>query len=257
MKTFFYLKSLKRSYMLEIKLHDGPARLGKYGELETPTILRLGSSLTIIKDEPMPYDVPKPLAEFSVDETIQHTKKSQQTGIAVVHGSKYPDLRIYCAEKLEELGNHVLMIANSEELLTRPKDMINIIVHLRENVNPNTALYFPFIKTPFIPLLAYLGIDFFGDVSGDFYAQLGMLMTPTNIYDQKYYHIYDFNTTELGDYNKKTIDFVLREVRENIRNGTLRNLVEERCCSSPEAMSALRILDRDYDGFLDKYTQIY
>lgn len=243
--------------MLKIKLHDGPARLGKYNELETPALLRSESSLTIIKDEPMPYDVPKPLAEFSVDKTIQHAENGHQTGIAVVHGSKYSDLRIYCAQKLEKLGNQVLMIANSDELLKRPKDLISIITHLRENVNPNTALYFPFIKTQFIPLLAYLGIDFFGDFSGDFYAQLGMLMTPNNIYDQKDYHIYDFNTVELRDYSKNAMDFVLREVRENIRNGTLRNLVEERCCSSPEAMSALRILDRDYGDFLDKYTQIF
>jgi predicted RNA-binding protein len=53
------------------------------------------------------------------------------------------------------------------------------------------------------------------------------------------------------------MDFVLREVRENIKNGSLRNLVEQRCCSSPEAMSALRIADRDYTDFLDKYTALY
>ena len=53
------------------------------------------------------------------------------------------------------------------------------------------------------------------------------------------------------------MDFVIREVRENIKNGTLRNLVEQRCCSSPEAMSALRIADRDYTDFLDKYTSLY
>lgn len=52
------------------------------------------------------------------------------------------------------------------------------------------------------------------------------------------------------------MDFVLREVRENIKNGTLRNLVEERCCTSPEAMTALRVLDRDYPDFLEKYTQL-
>ena len=49
----------------------------------------------------------------------------------------------------------------------------------------------------------------------------------------------------------------MREVRANIQNGTLRNLVEERCCTSPEAMSALRILDRDYEDYVDIYTQLY
>ena len=82
-------------------------------------------------------------------------------------------------------------------------------------------------------------------------------MTPDNIYDLKNYEIYDFTLDELKKYNQKIMDFVLREVRENIKNGSLRNLVEQRCCSSPEAMSALRIADRDYTDFLDKYTALY
>ena len=68
---------------------------------------------------------------------------------------------------------------------------------------------------------------------------------------------YNFTLKELKEYNRKTMDFVLREVRENIKNGTLRNLVEQRCCSSPEAMSALRIADCDYTEYLDKYTPLY
>lgn len=130
-------------------------------------------------------------------------------------------------------------------------------MNIRENINPNIALYFPFIKTEFIPLLAYLGIDFYGDISCDFYAQLGLMMTPNTIYDTKIYQIYDYNLEELKKSNHEMMDFVLREVRENIKNGTLRNLVEERCTSSTEAMTALRILDRDYRDYLDKYTQLY
>jgi 7-cyano-7-deazaguanine tRNA-ribosyltransferase len=243
--------------MIEIKVHNGPARMGKYKELKTPNILRMDSSLPFIEDEPMPYDVPKPLAEFSVYRTIQKAEKSEQTGIAVIHGSKYLELRTQCALELEKLGNQVLMIANSEELLKRPRDLINMTVNIRDTINPNTALYFPFVKTSFIPLLTYLGVDFFGEVSCDFYAQLGLMMTPDTIYDLENYQIYEFSLEELKNYNQRIMDFVLREVRENIKNGTLRNLVEERCCSSPEAMSALRIVDRDYSDFLDKYTPLY
>jgi predicted RNA-binding protein len=243
--------------MIEIIVHDGPARMGKYKELKTPNILRADPSLQFIEDEPMPYDVPKTLAEYSVYKTIQKAEKSEKTGITVIHGSKYLDLRVQCAIELEKLGNNILMIANSEELLKRPRDLINMTVNIRENINPNTALYFPFIKTSFIPLLTYLGVDFFGDFSCDFYAQLGLIMTPDNIYDLKNYEIYDFTLDELKKYNQKIMDFVLREVRENIKNGSLRNLVEQRCCSSPEAMSALRIADRDYTDFLDKYTALY
>ena len=243
--------------MIEITVHDGPARMGKYKELKTPNILRADLSLPFIEDEPMPYDVPKTLAEYSVNKTIQKAQESNKTGITVIHGSKYSDLRVQCALQLEKLGNNILMIANSEELLKRPKDLINITVNIRENINPNTALYFPFVKTSFIPLLTYLGIDFFGDFSCNYYAQLGLIMTTDSIYEFENYQIYNFTLEELKEYNRKSMDFVLREVRENIKNGTLRNLVEQRCCSSPEAMSALRIADRDYTEYLDKYTSLY
>jgi 7-cyano-7-deazaguanine tRNA-ribosyltransferase len=76
-------------------------------------------------------------------------------------------------------------------------------------------------------------------------------------YDLIHYKIYEMNTSELEEYNKNTIKFVIREVQEHIKNGTLRNLVEERCCSSPESMSALRILDRHHSDFIEKYTQLY
>jgi 7-cyano-7-deazaguanine tRNA-ribosyltransferase len=243
--------------MMEIKMHDGPARLGKFSEKETPAIIPIENSLKILKDEPMPYNVPKTLALWSVTSTVENARLSGENGIGVVHGSKYPDLRVECAKKLEELGNTVLMIANPEELVKRSRDLVDIIVMIRENINPNSAIYYPFAEPAFIPLLAYMGVDLFDSVAGDFYASINTLLTPSMKYDLKVYKLFDLNHEELREYNKKTMEFSILEVREHIKNGTLRNLVEERCCSSPEAMSALRILDRDHSDFINKYTQLY
>jgi len=241
--------------MMEIKMHDGPARLGKYSEMVTPAIVK--KSLIILKDEPMPYNVPKTLAAWSVNTTVENARLSGENGVAVVHGSKYPDLRVECATKLEELGNTVLMIANPEELMKRSRDLVEIIVKIRESINPNSAIYYPFAEPAFIPFLAYLGVDLFDSIAGDFYASLNILLTPSIKYDLAKYELFDMNLQELKDYNKKTMEFTIREVQEHIKNGTLRNLVEERSCSSPEAMTALRILDRDHADFIDKYTQLY
>ena len=248
---------IKSLFMLEIKIHEGPARLGKYNDMDSPGVLKPDKFLPLIPDEPMPYNVPKDLAEFSVKKTIQNAQESTENGLAVVHGSKYADLRVKCALELEKLGNQVLLVANSEELINRPMDLIEIVVKLRESLNPNTALYFPFVKINFIPLLAYIGVDFFGTESSDFYAHLEMITTPHMIYELKDYQICKFNQEELREYNQNILNFVLSEVRENIKNGTLRNLVEERCCSSPETMTALRILDRDYSRYLDRFTPLY
>jgi 7-cyano-7-deazaguanine tRNA-ribosyltransferase len=242
--------------MLEIKLHDGPARHGKYQDTETPNILK-SKQAVMVEDEPMPYDVPQEMAEWSVKSTIQNAKKGENNKMAVIHGSKYTDLRLECANALENIGYRLFLIANCEELLKRPRDLLDIVVSLRKAMSPNSALYFPFVELNFIPLLVYLGVDLFGESSADYYAQLGILTTPHTNYDLKKYPLYHLKLEELKEYNRKSLDFVLREVRAHIKNGTLRNLVEERCCSSPEAMSALRILDRDYSDFVDGYTQLY
>lgn len=243
--------------MILVKQHDGPARLGKYEELITPAVFKSEEDLWIIKDEPLPFDVPKELAEWSVKRTIQNASKSKETGIAVIHGSKYVDLRVKCALKLNQLGYTTLLIANSEMLLKNPRDLVDIILNIRETVSPNTALYFPFVDLNFIPVLAYMGIDFFGEFTADYYAYLNVMLTSNAKYNLEEYKIYDLDFDELKKYNRNNMDFVVREVRENIKNGTLRNLVEERCCTSPEAMSTLRMLDKKYANFLGKYTPLY
>ena len=63
--------------------------------------------------------------------------------------------------------------------------------------------------------------------------------------------------SKLEEYNKNTIDFVLREVREHMKNGSIRNFVEERSGTSPQYASALRILDKEYADYLLEYTQVY
>lgn len=243
--------------LIEIKMHDGPARLGRYNDTETPAMIQLSDSLKILKDEAMPYNVPKELALWSVENTLKYAEESGENGIAIVHGSKYTDLRIRCAIELEKLGNTILMVANPEELMNRPMDLVEILVSIRENINPNTAIYYPFAEPAFIPLLAYMGVDLFDRVAGDFYASLNILLTSSRKYDQREYNLYDMSKIELKDYNSRVMEFAVREVQEHIKNGTLRNLVEERSCSSPETMTALRILDRDYPDFVDKYSQLY
>lgn len=243
-------------HMLELKLHDGPARQGKYQTMETPNILKIVKDL-LVPDTPLPYDVPREMAEWSVKETLKSAEKGDVDRMAVIHGAKYQDLRLECARALEDMGYRLFLVANPEELLRNPRDLLKIITSLRENMSPNSALYFSFTELNFVPLLVYLGVDLFGESAADFYAQIGVMTTPHNNYNLQQYSLYDMSPAELKKQNREYLDFVLREVRAHIQNGTLRNLVEERCCSSPEAMSALRILDRDYGDFVDSYTPLY
>ena len=240
----------------EIKSHDGPGRYGKLQDMETPAIINK-DDFSIAKDESSAYDVEKEIAQWSVNQTIEKAKEVSDKEIAVVQGSKYIDLRIRCLKELEELGYNGFIIANADELLLHPRDLVDLIVALRENMKSSSYLIFPFAEAQFIPLLAYMGVDAFFDDIGEYYSYLNVLMSPTKNYDLKAYEIYEMKQKELEAYNKNTIDFVLREVREHMKNSSLRNLVEERSATSPQYASALRILDKNYSDYLLEYTQVY
>ena len=203
----------------EIKSHDGPGRYGKLKGEESPLILK-ESDLNIAKDESSAYDIEREIAEWSVNETIKLAKENENKEIAVVHGSKYIDLRIKCLKELENLGYNGFIIANADDLLLHPRDLVDLIVALRQNMKSTSFLIFPHAEAQFIPLL-------------------------------------EMSREELEEYNKNTIDFVLREVREHMKNGSLRNLVEERSGTSPQYASALRILDKEYSDYLLEYSQLY
>ena len=240
----------------EIKSHDGPGRHGKLGDLETPTIIDK-DDFSIADDESSAYDVEKEIALWSVNQTIEKAKSVQDKEIAVIQGSKYIDLRIKCLKELEEMGYNGFIIANADDLLLHPRDLVDLIVALRQNMKSSSYLIFPFAEAQFIPLLAYMGVDAFFDDIGEYYSYINVLMSPTKNYNLETYNIYDLSREELEAYNKNTIDFVLREVREHMKNSSLRNLVEERSATSPQYASALRILDKEYADYLLEYTQVY
>ncbi|HHW16706.1 MAG TPA: archaeosine tRNA-ribosyltransferase [Methanothermobacter sp.] len=239
----------------EIKLHDGPARLGMIDGMETPAIIDY-KTIEFAQDQPTPYNVPIEIARWSVKETIKNAKSSKRE-YAVIHGAKYLDLRVKCAMELESLGFKKLIIANGDELLTKPADLIRLTVKIRENIKPDTLLCFPYSEASFIPILVYMGVDLFTDAICKFYSYLNILMTPNHSYKIDKYKIYKLNESELSNYNKGTLDFVIREVKEHIKMGTLRNLVEEKAATSPANMTALRILDDEFQEYLQRYTRLY
>lgn len=242
--------------MLEVTLHDGPARLGKWKNIITPSILST-EEVNLVDNQPMAYDVPRELAQWSVEETIQKAQEGNREDVAVIHGAKYLDLRLKCVQELEKMRYQNFLLANSDQLLKRSRDTVNMLVGLREGMNPNSSLYIPFCNINYIPLLAYLGVDLFGDAICGYYARVGVMITPDSKYPLEKYGVYDMDYSELLLYNKNSMDLVLREVKAHIKNGTLRNLVEMRCTSSPETMAALRIMDQEYGEYVLKYTPLY
>lgn len=238
--------------MLKINSHDGPSRLGKYEDETTPILLDY-KKVNKIENIATPYKIQEEIAEEYMEQTLQLAQlEEDKSKIAVIQGAQYTGLRIKCAKELEKEGYTTLMLANTDELQRNPQDLLDIIIQIRENIKPTTALYFPFATTQIIPILSYIGIDIFDNSRAVYEAKNNNLMTATNIYPGEY------NITDnIEEENMRQLEFTIKEVRENMKNKTLRNLTEQKATTHPELMTLHRLLDKNHMDYLLKYTQLY
>lgn len=242
----------------EIKSHDGPGRIGKLDGNKTPKLF-YKNDLKISPSEGSAYNIDKEIARFNLNESIKLARENvDKCDAAVIQGSKYIDLRIECLKQLEEIGYNVFIIANGDELLTNPRELVDIVVNLRKNAHPTSMLIFTFAESSFMPILTYMGIDGFLADSSNYYSHLNVLQTPTKAYDLNMYKLFDEITPEkLEEKNIDCLEFVIREIQAHMENNSLRNLVEERSTTSPQNISTLKILDKEYMDFILEYNQLF
>ena len=242
----------------EIKSHDGPGRIGKLDGSKTPRLF-YKDDLKISTSQGSAYNIDKEIARFNLNESIRHARENVDTcDAAVIQGSKYIDLRIECLKQLEEIGYNIFIIANGDELLTNPRELVDVIVNLRKNAHPTSMLIFTFAESSFMPLLTYMGIDGFLADASNYYSHLNVLQTPTKAYDLNTYRLFDeISQKELEEKNIECLEFVIREIQTHMENNSLRNLVEERSTTSPQNISTLKILDKKYMDFILEYNQLF
>lgn len=242
----------------EIKSHDGPGRVGKVDGTFTPKIF-FKDELKIAPNQGSAHNIDREIAEFNVKETLRLAQENvDDCDIAVIQGSKYIDLRIECLKKLEEIGYNGFIIANGDALLTNSRELVDIIISLKKEAKKTSYFIFPFAELSFMPILTYMGIDGFLADSANYYSYLNVLQTPTKSYDLNSYPIYDnISQEDLEKKNLENMEFVIKEIHAHMKNRSLRNLVEERSGTTPQNISTLKILDKNYMDYLLEYTQIF
>ena len=242
----------------EIKSHDGPGRIGKFDRNKTPRLF-YKDKLKIAPSEGSAYNIDKEIAKFNVKETLRLASENvDKCNAAVIQGSKYLNLRIECLKQLEEIGYNIFIIANGDELLTNPRELVDIVVNLRKNAHPSSMLIFTFAEASFMPILTYMGIDGFLADASNYYSHLNVLQTPTKAYDLNNYKIYENITQEeLEKKNIECLEFVILEIQTHMDNSSLRNLIEERSTTSPQNVSSLKLLDKNYMDFILEYSQLF
>ena len=242
----------------EIKTHDGLARLGKLEKTKTPRLFD-ENELNISPSEGSAYNADKEIATFNIKQTIEKAKENaSKCDTAVIQGSKYTDLRIKCLKELEKIGYNIFIIANGDELLTNPRELVEIIINLKKHAHPSDVFLFTFAEASFMPLLTYMGIDGFLTNASSYYSYLNVLQTPTKAYDLEKYRIYESITREeLEKKNEECLKFVIKEIQTHLENRLLRNLVEERSTTTPQNIATLKILDKKYMDYILEHTPLF
>ena len=130
----------------------------------------------------------------------------------------------------------IIMILNTLELIERPKQFVRKIMSIRNDLGWNRLIYAPGIGDPFlIPVLVYMGINVFDDIFLRKQSYKGLRYTPLGV-------VKDQSPLE---HNQNFVQDQMAVIREAIKNGTLREMVEKFQFSS-KALEILRILDFSY-----------
>ncbi|WP_421077522.1 archaeosine synthase subunit alpha [Methanothermococcus sp. Ax23] len=179
----------------------------------------------------IPFDCPEDIANYLIDVNKEETygtvelKNEEKIKYCIINFGKYVDNIDNI--NLNELEPDLIIIADGRRLIKR-KELVELIPKLREKISPNTAIYFPTALPWEMPLLAYLGVDYFDYSSASYYASLGYKFTKNRMMT-----ISNKSFDELLQHNMSILDEVVEEIKYCIKEGCLRNLVEETSLSDP------------------------
>ena len=165
----------------------------------------------------------------------------------------------------------LFIIANAAQLFSQQSHFVDFIVELREKLGYQKLIYLPCVGDPSsIALLTYLSIDFFDSFSAVMAARNDTLLFPTGPYRKnqlpelpcncpsciKIKNASRMKSIEILQHNYFALHREIKQVRNAIAAGSLRELVETRVRTNPHFSSILRILDLNHLRFLEERTPV-
>lgn len=168
--------------------------------------------------------------------------------------------------QLELLGQDVAVLAGAVDLFRNPKRFGPALVHARAEATYARALYAPGLGAPnHLAVLAYAGVDLFDATPLSLAAAQGRYLTESGDYPASELEDplcncpvcaeavpADQDERALRRHNQYAARAELGAVRNALRAGRLRELVEGRVRSDPELTALLRRLDAEADYFEER-----
>ncbi len=255
-----------------IMTDSGSYQLSVYGEVEVNNAeivqfqQEIGSDIGVPLDIPTPPDVSWARAESELEITIERAKealglKKDMLLAAPVQGSTFPELREKAARRLSEADFDIYPLGAVVPLMEsyRFSDLVDVIVASKKGLSPSAPVHLFGAGHPMMFSLAVaLGCDLFDSASYALYAKDGRYMTVrgTNHLDELQYlpcscpvctsHdaeelIKSENREELLARHNLYVTFAeIREVKQAIKEGSLWELVEQRCRVHPQLLNGLK-----------------
>lgn len=208
-----------------------------------------------------PKDVPKELHLGSVE----YNKKTYECCIIPANKEVIGDV-------LKDNDASLFIVANALQLSSQQSKFVEFMIEFREKIGYQKIMYVPCIGNPSsFALLAYMGVDFFDSISAIIAARNDILLFPTGSFNKNELNeipcscpscnkikgkASEMDYLQILNHNYFALANEIKQVRNAITLGNLRELVETRVRSDPTLTSILRILDFQYYNFLERRTPV-
>jgi len=197
----------------------------------------------------MPYAFPPEMHSEAADWNREHA-----SSIQLISGR--------ALDKISEDAT-IYILSNARELFSNPRNFVKAVTDVRKAIGYQKVLYAPGLGEPsHLAMLSYLTIDMFDSIPLVENARKGIFLFAEGKFDSGSMEEMqcscpsclegDRSFSGILSHNYHAAFSEIRRIRNAIRNGELRNLVESRASSQPEIASMLRILDGEYYEFQER-----
>lgn len=269
---------------IKIKARDGPSRICelqlKKNTLITPNILFLSTSRF---KRPEKSDIFLKISNKKKTRKLKniYLKNVKDIINIMISNKNYFNNShkiIYNTEDIDNINikykkNILFIVGNTIDISKKQKDVLNLIIKLREKIGYNNLIYLPTISNlSNLSLFSYVGIDIFDCISAIISARnndLFFLYGNQNInklkqipcsckYCKKY--VDEPVSMPFENILKHNYEALINEIiciKNQIFNGTLRELVELRVKTNINSTAILRLLDDQYYSYIEEKTPIF
>ncbi len=154
-----------------------------------------------------------------------------------VHESNVTVLSLPLPESIElPEETEVVIVPNAYDLRGNSRMLVDTVIKLRNSVGYNVVIgMFGIAEPSTLALLTYMGIDLFDDSLVNVFGKSGIRLIPEGEV---------VSDGDVSDSNRDELSRECSKIKDFIRSGRLRELVDQRSVATPSSVATLRIFDR-------------